>query len=289
MSDDFKKFLLVFLLTGLGMAGIYYGFPGVDGAGRVGMAFLGGSLILAGGLYWGISMKSKISQKPLARRTGPKPPHPARKSGPSDDSRNEISPEASLQEAASQFFARVMQDDVGRMRSLLEAFPGLLNYRNPECEFQSPLLIAVAQDRLRAARFLLEGKADPDIVEPRQGATPLHWASYLGNSAAVSLLLSHGASLEARELAGQTPLHWASRKNRVDAVRALLNAGADINAIDNRGASALMYAIEHNAVAAVEILLASGARTDIVDIFSGSAAKLAEKNPAIQALLKRFE
>jgi ankyrin repeat protein len=58
-------------------------------------------------------------------------------------------------------------------------------------------------------RLLLDWGADAD-TEDKDGWTPLHLASFKGESEAVHLLLNHGASADAQEKEGRTPLQVTS-------------------------------------------------------------------------------
>ena len=57
--------------------------------------------------------------------------------------------------------------------------------------------------------------------------TPLHQAAYYNKIEAVAALISHGADVNAREVAGETPLMRASYQGHAKVVEALLDAGAD--------------------------------------------------------------
>jgi hypothetical protein len=56
----------------------------------------------------------------------------------------------------------------------------------------------------------------PELLESENanGATPLHLASIQGHDDLVAYLLTHGASLTAKDRLGYTPLHWAAYKGR---------------------------------------------------------------------------
>ncbi|KAK3591623.1 hypothetical protein CHS0354_013807 [Potamilus streckersoni] len=59
------------------------------------------------------------------------------------------------------------------------------------------------------------------------GITPLHQAVLDGNSAAVQLLISHGANINKQDEDSWTPLHAACADGYPDIVKILLDAGAD--------------------------------------------------------------
>ena len=58
------------------------------------------------------------------------------------------------------------------------------------------------------------------------GATPLHWAAWMGRSSVVQELLKRGAHVNPRTRSGMTPLHIASHIHPY-VVHALLKAGAN--------------------------------------------------------------
>ena len=66
------------------------------------------------------------------------------------------------------------------------------------------------------------------IKDFHSGKGPIHLASFLGHSRAVSTLLSHGSPVDTPDNSGRTALHWASRKND-HTVELLLKKGADVN------------------------------------------------------------
>ena len=90
------------------------------------------------------------------------------------------------------------------------------------------------------------------INETNKTGTPLHFAAGYGHEAAVSLLLSAKADVDAtnsrysygyrRYGGGSTPLHYAARNVQEAAVSLLLSAKADVNKTDSNGTTALGFA-----------------------------------------------
>lgn len=98
------------------------------------------------------------------------------------------------------------------------------------------------------------------------GNTALHHAALYGELESVEVLLSCGADLHARNNLGQTPLIANSARNgNVDIVRALLTGGADINTFENNGMSALIHASKAGQYNVAEVLLEAGADKSIQD------------------------
>jgi ankyrin repeat protein len=69
-----------------------------------------------------------------------------------------------------------------------------------------------------------------DMVDNKEGMTPLHLASVVGESEYVKLLIDAGANKEACDNLGGTPLHRAVASGNTDCVSELVTAGANVNA-----------------------------------------------------------
>jgi len=67
---------------------------------------------------------------------------------------------------------------------------------------------------------LLISHFGPSIVDLRdhRGHTPLHVAAFHNNLECMQLLLSHGASVEARDVTGKTPLLLAAYSGQCNAI-----------------------------------------------------------------------
>ena len=94
------------------------------------------------------------------------------------------------------------------------------------------------------------------------GHTPLHMAA---NPGAVQALVSAGADVDARSNDGSTPLHLAAgEQDRCRVMTALLDAGADVNAINARGRTALDIATARAEGDKVELLRRWGGKNSQV-------------------------
>ena len=124
---------------------------------------------------------------------------------------------------------------------------------------------------------MLQAGGKPN-VQDGDGDTPLHLASkgsYVGgfsdHSAAVEVLLQHGANLHRTNNSGETPLHVAvftgAGAAHVFVIKALLDAGARPSAVDGNGLTVLQRFSRHseNNGAIVRLLLRAGADPDRKD------------------------
>ena len=120
------------------------------------------------------------------------------------------------------------------------------------------LIEAVRAEDAETVRALLDGGADVRAAQP-DGATALHWASYLGALGLADLLVEAGAGVDAANDYGVTPLALACENGAGAMVRRLLEAGADPNAARATGETSLMTCARTGHLGAVEALLARGA------------------------------
>ena len=126
------------------------------------------------------------------------------------------------------------------------------------------LYSAIRNNELATLQALLKGGADPNMSDPRAGATPLMQAAAVGSPGAMTLLLDNGAKVNATNATGATALMWAATE--IDKVRLLLARGADVNIASQRGRTALQSAARSDKSAAiVRLLLAAGADPKAVD------------------------
>jgi ankyrin repeat protein len=142
------------------------------------------------------------------------------------------------------------RDRVGRTPLLL-----LLRSSTPSSRLGGPLLIYA----------LLEHGADVSALsapEDYDGKTPLMWAAWKDDTAAVEALLAYGAAVNARDKNGMTALMWASS----EAAPLLLARGADPRARDQFGRTPLSYAAYQGDVPRVRTLLSLGLPVDDRDL-----------------------
>ncbi|KAL9098142.1 MAG: hypothetical protein Q9163_006141 [Psora crenata] len=93
---------------------------------------------------------------------------------------------------------------------------------------------AAGHNQASVVQLLLGAGADKEARQThidnstdRTWATPLHWASIYGHTAAMAKLLDAGAFIDTLNLWNRTPLHLAARFGREEAVRLLIRRGAN--------------------------------------------------------------
>ena len=106
----------------------------------------------------------------------------------------------------------------------------------PEMISYTLLHHAVQHQKSHMTLYLLKF-IKPDVVDAR-GRTPLHYA-FKENELSAKMLLSHGADISSRDDKGCTPLHIASYYGDSNGVSFLLSAGAEVDARDHAGMTPL--------------------------------------------------
>jgi len=191
--------------------------------------------------------------------------------------------EAKKTPARADLIAAISSRDANAVREILSAAPKLASDRAGSGP--SPLLWA-AYHRQPEVVEALRAHASPDVFEasalgdearlaeilrenPAQvagwsgdGWTPLHLAAFFGHDSAVTLLLAHGAAVDAvsRGTEANRPLHAAlSGARSLVVVRALIEAGADVTARCVNGITPLHTAASRGDQDCIRLLLERGA------------------------------
>lgn len=142
-----------------------------------------------------------------------------------------------------------------------------------DSEGKTPLHWASQDGRLETAQFLLSRGAPVDAVDNMGGGTALHVAS---TAPMISLLISKGANVMARDKGGGTPLHYA---RTVEIARLLISHGADVTP-QGADTTPLLSAIWNYRFDIVKVLIDHGA-----DVRAKDSAGRAPMHVVVQHLL----
>ncbi len=139
---------------------------------------------------------------------------------------------------------------------------------------ESPVAEAARRGDKQGLQALLKKKADVD-APAADGATALHWATYLNDADSVSQLIHAGANVNVRNNYGVSPMALAARQGNATIIDQLIKAGADpndtINYI-NADETPLMHAARAGGVEAVRMLLIAGAKVNAQESWNGQSA-----------------
>ncbi|RKU39428.1 hypothetical protein C6496_01490 [Candidatus Poribacteria bacterium] len=90
-----------------------------------------------------------------------------------------------------------------------------------------------------ALKQALADGADPNAMNMEFGSTLLSTTALMGHTAAVAMLLEHGADINAKSRDGGTALHAAAFLGHAETAKLLLEKGADTTIQDSQGATPL--------------------------------------------------
>ncbi|CAL5211443.1 unnamed protein product [Lathyrus oleraceus] len=167
-------------------------------------------------------------------------------------------------------FRAVQHGHLQTVVALLQTHPSLI-HRTTVYDHHSPLHIAAANGQIQVLSRLLDGSANPDVLN-RQKQTPLMLAAMHGKIDCVEKLLEAGANVLMFDVChGRTCLHYAAYYGHSSCLKAILSAAQTspvaaswgfsrfVNIRDGRGATPLHLAARQRRSECVHTLLCSGA------------------------------
>ncbi len=150
----------------------------------------------------------------------------------------------------------VRSGDASAVHGLLEQ--GASPHTPEESGAATPLHLAAWSGSVSISAVLLSAGATIEAKLP-DGSTPMHLAAVAGSADVLELMLAFGGSADVRDHAGQTPLHSAAAAGEWEACVACIEAGADLDAVDVHGFTPLRWAILNGHASAAFGLCAAGA------------------------------
>lgn len=137
---------------------------------------------------------------------------------------------------------------------------------------------AAALGDVAALREAIESDDNDRVRRSSDGWTPLHLAAFFGREDAVTLLIDHGAPLDAHSTNAtrNSPLHAAlAGALNANVVRRLIFAGADVTALGAHRITPLHLAASRGDSALCDLLIARGAEIHAVMDDGTTPAQLA--------------
>lgn len=127
----------------------------------------------------------------------------------------------------SQFLAAARENNVSRMKDLLEA-GAELESKTSQNDNRTALHEAASLGYTEVAQFLI-GKGAKKDAKTKSKSTPLHEAAFAGSTEVARLLLRAGAQMEARNYDDSTPLQLAAIRGHRDVAQVLVDHGANVH------------------------------------------------------------
>jgi ankyrin repeat protein len=192
---------------------------------------------------------------------------------------------------ATAIAAAAVEGDPAIIKALLDAGADV---DSPNPEGQTVLMVVARTGRVDTARLLLARGANVNAIEGFGGQSALMWAAAQKQSAMISLLVEHGADVDARGIArdwqrrvtaeprikimqtgGFTPLLYAAREGCVACIEPLVAGGADIDLADPYGMTPLVLALYNRHFDTAVALIEHGADVNRWDWWGRSPLYLA--------------
>jgi len=138
------------------------------------------------------------------------------------------------------------------------------------------LRVAAQNGRLQECQELVQTEGiNVSCKDNMWCATPLHEACRYGHAKIVSLLLDHGAELDAVDCVGHTPLYYAAKGGFTSVTYTLIEKGADVNKLSRKGRTPLHGALEKGNKVTTLLLIERGAKLCVKDQLGNTPCQVA--------------
>ncbi len=143
---------------------------------------------------------------------------------------------------------------------------------------------AAQRGDLETVRALLQN--DPTLIESKldNGKTPLHQATYAGQTEVARYLLQQGADANSRTTANSAPLHGAAFHGHLEAAKVLIENRADVNAANRYNYTPLLSATAGGHLDIVDVLVTAGADLNVRNFEGTNALLLAASSGSMDLL-----
>ncbi|UCE24639.1 MAG: ankyrin repeat domain-containing protein [Candidatus Zixiibacteriota bacterium] len=134
---------------------------------------------------------------------------------------------------------------------------------------------AARQGALETVKALLQN--DPSLIESKldNGKTPLHEATYAGQTEVAGYLLQQGADVNSLTSSNSVPLHGAAYYGHLEAVKLLVENGGDPNAPNRYNYTPLLSATAGGHMDIIDVLVTAGANLNTRNYLGANAVLLA--------------
>jgi ankyrin repeat protein len=145
------------------------------------------------------------------------------------------------------FISNIEKNNIERVKKFLSSgfrVDTILRSRHIiwDTNYFSVLALASFAGSSEIVKFLINKKANVNLVDCLKNRTALHWAVASDNDEIVEILINAGANVNMPDRDSVTPLILASNLGNMTIVRILINKGSNMNHTDRMGTTALHYA-----------------------------------------------
>ncbi len=200
---------------------------------------------------------------------------------------------ANHQEQIDALYTAIMENKINEVQKLLKEGVDV-NAESDAVDRETPLHLAVEKGHLDIVTLLLEHGANIEARydgDPFDGYSPLSIAVLKGHLDIAKLLLDHGANTETRDICNGTPLHHTAHcwGHLVDHAKLLLDRGAHVDAQDCYGNTTMHFAAGNDNLLVIQVLIAYGAKIDISNAMGQTPLDYAYTDGFRSAMLKVYQ